>query len=93
MAFQVDCPASRSCDSCLRWGPEESVQNGKQTLKQVRYHHLGTLLKNMLNRQSEPLPSTPGVCTYGTGGDVSLPPGSHQAVRHGDSEKESLSIP
>ena len=39
------------CFACFHWCPEESVQHGKKTLEQVRYHHPGTLLKDMLNRK------------------------------------------
>ena len=39
------------CFACFHWCPEESVQYGRKTLEQVRYHHPGTSLKELLLRQ------------------------------------------
>jgi Pyruvate/2-oxoacid:ferredoxin oxidoreductase delta subunit len=39
------------CFACFHWCPEESVQYGKKTLEQVRYHHPEILLKDMISQQ------------------------------------------
>lgn len=38
----------QQCYACFHWCPEEAVQYGKKTRDQVRYHHPGVTLEEML---------------------------------------------
>lgn len=40
----------QQCFACFHWCPEEAVQFGRRTEKQVRYHHPGVSLQDMLIR-------------------------------------------